>query len=330
MNVLWKLGAFAAASAAVFGTAYGVGGAVAPMADDTAAHPAHSAHSESAAPERGGGHGGHAGHGEAEASAVPGGLQVADGGYSLDLRSPRLAAGRKGDLRFVVRDAKGRPVTAYERAHGKELHLIVASRDLNTYRHLHPRRAADGTWSTPVDLPAAGGYRVFADFQPANRSKGLTLGADLAVSGAYRPAEVPEASSIATVDGYTVRLKGDLRAGAESRLTLTVDRGGREVTDLQPYLGAYGHLVALRSGDLAYLHVHPDGEPGDGATKSGPDVSFSTTAPSAGTYRLFFDFKHGDTVRTAAFTVRVGTPAESRTAPSGDSTGGHEDDGHRH
>ena len=48
------------------------------------------------------------------------------------------------------------------------------------------------------------------------------------------------------------------------------------MTDLQPYLAAYGHLVALRQGDLAYLHVHPDGEPGDGRTKAGPDIVFHT------------------------------------------------------
>ena len=50
------------------------------------------------------------------------------------------------------------------------------------------------------------------------------------------------------------------------RLTARVTRDGEPVTDLEPYLAAYGHLVALREGDLAYLHVHPDGEPGDGVT----------------------------------------------------------------
>jgi hypothetical protein len=69
--------------------------------------------------------------------------------------------------------------------------------------------------------------------------------------------------------------------------------------------------VALRSGDLAYLHVHPDGEPGDGATKPGPGVSFTATAPSEGTYRLFLDFKHKGKVRTADFTVPVGAAGKS-------------------
>jgi hypothetical protein len=99
-------------------------------------------------------------------------------------------------------------------------------------------------------------------------------------------------------------------------LTLSVDRDGKPVDDLQPYLGAYGHLVAVRASDLAYLHVHPMGEPGDGTTTPGPDIVFHTTFPSTGSYRLFLDFQHGGVVRTAAFTVNVSEAAPA-TAPAG-------------
>jgi hypothetical protein len=126
---------------------------------------------------------------------------------------------------------------------------------------------------------------------------------------------LPAPSPTAQVDGYTVTLDGALVPGQESRLTLSVSRDGRPVTDLQPYLAAYGHLVALRAGDLAYLHVHPDGEPGDGKTPPGPGITFYATAPSAGDYRLFLDFRHGDVVRTAEFTARAGTTS-TRTSPS--------------
>ena len=117
------------------------------------------------------------------------------------------------------------------------------------------------------------------------------------------PAAAP--SRTATVDGYTVTLDDDLTT-AGGPLTLRVSRDGTPVTDLDPYLGAYGHLVALRTGDLAYLHVHPGGEPGDGVTAPGPDVTFHAQAPSPGVYRLFLDFRHEGVVRTAEFTVPVG------------------------
>jgi hypothetical protein len=104
------------------------------------------------------------------------------------------------------------------------------------------------------------------------------------------------------------------------------------VTDLQPYLGAYGHLVALREGDLAYLHVHPEGAPGDGATPAGPRVEFAAEVPSAGTYRLFLDFRHAGVVRTAEFTVAAGPAPGPAAAPA--PAAGHVDEpgapGHGH
>ncbi|MEU7723380.1 hypothetical protein [Streptomyces tibetensis] len=319
MNTGLRITTFAAALAATFGAAYGVGQGVGPVVADSP--PKHGDEHGRPTPDQPEG-GGHARH-----DAPPaGGLQITDGGYTLDLETPRVTAGKSADLRFTVRDAAGRALTAYQREHDKELHLIVASRDLVTYRHLHPTRAADGTWSTPVDLPRAGGYRVFADFTPAKQNAGnLTLGADLAASGPYEARPLPPASPTARVDGYEVRLSGAPHPGEASELKLRVSRDGKPVTDLQPYLGAYGHLVALRSGDLAYLHVHPNGEPGDGTTRPGPDISFTATAPSSGSYRLFLDFKHEGKVRTAAFTVRAGGAAAASPTPQG-----HAEDGHGH
>ncbi|EFL21249.1 heavy metal-associated domain protein [Streptomyces himastatinicus ATCC 53653] len=307
-----RITAFAAALAATFGTAYGVGSGVGEISPEPKSA-AHGEHADAARPEKSGGL--EQGHEQGETAAPPGGLQISDGGYTLDVKTVRLQAGKRADLRFaIVRNTTGRQLTRYDREHDKELHLIVASRDLTEYRHLHPTRAADGTWSTPVDLPKAGGYRVFADFKPKG-GEALTLGADLAVAGAYEPKELPAHNTTAEADGYEVRLGGDLTPGTPGELTFTVTRNGKPVRDLQPYLGAYGHLVALRSGDLAYLHVHPNGEPGDGKTRPGPGVAFTATAPSPGAYRLFLDFKHQGKVHTAAFTVPAqGAPGTAASA----------------
>ncbi|MBA0053724.1 hypothetical protein E0L36_23525 [Streptomyces sp. AJS327] len=315
-------------------------------ADTTPSSPAAGSHAAHGAHE----HGAHAaqGHGAHEhGSAAPGGLHASLDGYTLELSTPEVAAGTT-EIRFAIvedvgadagasaeqgadagrgADAGARRVTAYRQLHGKELHLIIAARDLTVYRHLHPTRAADGGWSAPVELPRAGAYRLFADFAPEGREEGLTLGADLTVTGEEQQVETPEESDLARVDGYEVRLAGRPSGGAPSPLTLRVARDGRPVTDLEPYLGAYGHLVALRSGDLAYLHVHPHGEPGDGRTRPGPDVTFTAVAPSAGVYRLFFDFQHEGTVRTAAFTVRAD---EGERAPDGGSKHREEHTHHAH
>jgi hypothetical protein len=95
-----------------------------------------------------------------------------------------------------------------------------------------------------------------------------------------------------------VTADGALAAGQTSRLTMRLAQAGAPVTDLQPYLGAYGHLVALRAGDLAYLHVHPQ----ESAT-AGPEIAFDVEVPTPGAYRLFLDFQHGGVVRTASLTA---------------------------
>ena len=114
-------------------------------------------------------------------------------------------------------------------------------------------------------------------------------------------------------------LQGALVPRESSELTLTVTKDGAPVTDLDPYLGAYGHLVALRAGDLAYLHVHPAGEPGDGSTAPGPAITFYADVPTTGDYRLYLDFQHQGLVRTAGFTVHADahdTPAPNTAAPN--------------
>ncbi|GAA3392371.1 hypothetical protein GCM10020369_53800 [Cryptosporangium minutisporangium] len=299
------MGGFALGLVAVFAASLGLGQvtgvpgtAATPVAD------AHTEHSLSGAAEP-----------RSEADPVPAGLQVTEDGYRLAPVSTALATDAVRPFRFRVLGPDGAPVTRYTRSHDKDLHLIVVRRDLSGFQHVHPSLAADGTWSVPLRVAAAGQYRVFADFQPAGRSEGLTLGVDVPAPGEFRPVALPAAARTATVDGYTVTLGGQLTAGSSSKLTLSVSRNGKPVTDLQPYLGAYGHLVVLRDGDLAYLHVHPDGVPGDGRTPAGPQVTFYADVPTAGTYRLYLDFQHGGRVRTAEFTAVAASSGEGTAEP---------------
>jgi hypothetical protein len=299
MNTPLKLAGFAAGLVAVFGAAVGLGSVVGQVG------PAPAAAAEAG---HGDGTGAHAAENAVPAgdAGLPGGLMVAEDGYTLDLAADSLPAGDAVPLAFRILGPDGHPIEAYEESHEQDLHLIAVRRDLSGFQHVHPTLAPDGSWTTPLAL-TPGSWRVFADFVPAADGENRILGADLAVAGDFTPAPLSSASRTSEVDGYTVTLDGELTAGAESELTLSVSRDGRPVTDLQPYLGAYGHLVALRAGDLAYLHVHPADE-GD----AGPAVRFSTTAPSAGSYRLFLDFQHDSVVRTAAFTVSVPAHEEGR------------------
>ncbi len=296
MNTPTKVVGFLVALAAVFGIALGVGKAFGPESDPAdAAHGGHSDGSNTANADAG--------------EDTPGGLMVSQNGYTFSLADRQVEPGRDVGISFTIDGPDGEPVTGYDVEHEKRLHLIAVRRDFTGFQHVHPELGSDGTWSSGLDL-TSGQWRLFADFK-ASGVDALTLGADLAVSGDYRPTK--ESSSevrTAKVDGYTVELAGNLKPGSDSKLTLSVSKDDEPVTDLQPYLGAYGHLVALREGDLAYLHVHPDGEPNDGKTEPGPEVVFYAAVPSQGAYRLYLDFRHDGVVRTAAFTLPAVEPGQ--------------------
>ncbi|MGW6279808.1 hypothetical protein [Kribbella sp. NPDC055071] len=294
-----RLGAFAGALALAFGAAYAIGSAVDPIA---AATPAQGE-----------------GTGMAEMTHDAGGqlpgLAVSDAGYTLSPAMTFFAAGQKTELRFTIQGPDGKPVTQYTKTHEKDLHLIVVRRDLSGFHHVHPTRDAGGTWSIPFTFTAGGTWRLYTDFQPADLDRNLTLGTDVNVSGLFIPVPLTDPASIYSDHGYDVTLEGTPVAGKESQLTFRVIRGGKPVTDLEPYLGAFGHLVSLRSGDLAYLHNHPaqHAEPG---MKGGPAIRFATTFPTAGTYSLFLDFQHAGEVHTAEFTVRVSSDGTTIAPPT--------------
>ncbi len=288
-----RLAAFGALVAAVFAAAVLAGGAAGSGSDK---RPARAA----TAPV----HGGHGG-GEKEAApeaAVLRGLAVADRGLRLELLDRALPRGRRARLRFRIARENGDPVTRFEVEHEKRMHLIVVRRDQRGFQHLHPEMAPDGTWSTDVVLAEPGAYRVFADFTVAGQTR--TLASDLTVDGAARYAALPAASPSARTDGgHEVRLDGAApSAGRPAELAFSVFKDGEPV-HTEPYLGAGGHLVALRDGDLAYLHTHPAGH-GD---EAGHDdaVTFESAFPSRGRYRLFFQFKSAGRVHTAEFTQEV-------------------------
>ena len=242
------------------------------------------------------------GHGAAEQHPVRG-LAVAEDGLRVVVDDPELHRGRTQGLRFRIVDEHGDTVRDFDVEHEKRMHLILARRDLTGFQHLHPTQSPDGVWTTDVRLDAAGSYRLFADF--ARSGEPHTLGGDLRVDGDADLRPLPPPAATAKSDGgYEVRLDRD---GSELRFTITRDG---ETVHTEPYLGAGGHLVALREDDLAFLHVHPsDHATGEGEDGHDDSVGFEATFPSEGRYRLFLQFKHEGRVHTVAFT-------EVRRAPS--------------
>lgn len=292
MNAPQRLGLYGAGLVALFVAAFTVAGLVVPKASVAA----WSTTTEAGAADM-------AGHaGDDEPTPVRG-LALEQDGLLLSPVSAPGSLGEEGTLSFSVTSADGDAVTAFETEHDKELHLVVVRTDGEMFRHVHPEMSADGVWSIPWTWEEAGSYRVFADFVPEATGQNVTLGRTVDVGGRTSPERSAAVATSDTVDGYTATLDGELGTDGDSALTVTLTKDGEPVTTLEPYLGAYGHLVALREGDLAYLHVHPEGDEPAPGELSGPDVGFLTEAPTPGRYLLYLDFKIDGAVRTAHFVV---------------------------
>jgi hypothetical protein len=273
MRTSTKLAAYATGLAAVFGASLAAGGVVEP----TGLANAEPVEEHSGMP----------------ADMTLPGLAAADDGFRLVAETDTQPLGVETPYRFRILDENG-TVTDFDVEHTKRMHVIVVRRDFAGFQHLHPTTDDDGTWSIPVELDDAGTYRVFADFVVDGDKH--TLGTDLFVAGEQDPQPLPDHTHVADAgDGYRVELEGEPTAGVESELEFVVRHDGDVVADLEPYLGARGHLVALRDGDLAYLHVHADED----------RLAFEASFPTPGAYRVFLQFQHDGDVHTAAFTVEV-------------------------
>jgi hypothetical protein len=308
-----RLALYAAGLVAAFGGAFGIAGAVIPesFASTWTEGTEMGTHGE-----------GHAGTEKKAADRRLKGLSLdADGFVLSSVRAPG-AVGEEGELVFEILDPSGEPVTEYASAHEKDLHLIVVRTDGAGFRHVHPvLDASTGSWSTPWSWDEAGTYRVYADFTPAvEGAEGVTLSRSVEVGGDFAPFK-PELQATDEIDGYTVSLDGEVTAGSASELTITVERDGKPVNTLEPYLGAYGHMVALREGDLAYLHVHAEGDEPQAGDTAGPEIRFAAEAPTAGRYLVYLDFQVNGQVHTAEFVIEAARGDASRTDDDSDHDG---------
>jgi hypothetical protein len=286
MSTPLRLATYGAGLIAVFGLMFLAGRALVP--EKTVADWTRQADESSATHEEG--------HESMPATRQVRGLAVEQDGYRLvGLEAPDRT-GVPGRLAFRINDAGGGPLTSFAISHERDLHLIVVRSDGAGYRHVHPvLDRSSGTWSIPWTWARAGTYRVFADFVPDDRedATAVTLSGTVDVAGQFNPVD-QDISRRDQAGPYGVTMNGEIEAGKTGDLTAEVTRNGQPVTGLQPYLGAMGHLVALREGDLGFLHVHPT---------SG--LTFETEAPTPGRYLLYLDFKVDGKVRSADFVLEA-------------------------
>jgi hypothetical protein len=261
--------------------------------------------------------------------------------YRLDFRTVPavLKAGQKASLAFkIFHPDTGEAMKKFEMVHERQYHLFLISQDMEYFQHIHPQEAADGTWSIDVTLPKPGYYKVLSDFLPSGGSSQfiarplVTAGyiGDLAADSAHL---VPDTVLTKVDEDITATVTTDPQqfvVGLYGHITyhLTDTADGRPITDLQTYLGAFGHTLIMSEDMAEYVHSHPLdilAQPDDDGgppvflippdadlekLRGGPEVTFEGLMPKPGRYRAWTQFRRHDTLHTFAFTFNVVAQAE--------------------
>jgi outer membrane murein-binding lipoprotein Lpp len=264
-------------------------------------HNGHGAEEGEAAPagtEAAAGHSGHGGVHDAEASAVD--HVKLEWAYSPE--QPKV--GEETQIELSLRDSAGKSIEEFELNHEKLMHLIVVSEDLAEFSHIHPEYKGAGKFEIKTTFAKSGEYKLFADFIPSGHPQ-MTMTSNVTVAGKEQAA-VPiqkDGQLTRTVDGVVASLEiSTYQPGETADLTFTLsdEKTKEPIANLEPYLGAIGHVVIISEDLKHYLHVHPKND-----NESGPTAVFSTEFPAPGLYKIWGQFQRSGETFIIPFTVEA-------------------------
>lgn len=242
--------------------------------------------------------------------------------YKLEFRTipPVVVARQKATLRFKVsHPGFNALIEKFEVVHDRKYHLFVISQDMEFFQHIHPEQGEDGAWSIGVVLPKPGAYAILSDFLPKGGSAQF-LARPLVTAGytgdvlAQSAQLVPDASTTQTVGPLRARVNYDppiMRAGSYNHITLSITNAenNQPVRELEPYLGAFGHMLIMDEKMFDYVHAHPTEMPAANIPieeqRGGPDVVFEGLMPKPGLYRAWTQVKYRGELYTFTNTFEV-------------------------
>ncbi|MEJ2864339.1 hypothetical protein [Actinomycetospora flava] len=264
--------------------------------------------------------GGHAGHGGAAPSA-PAPVPMTSGSVvaTASTTSPAVP-GAPVDLELDLTDSSTGAVVDDLAIHDDALiHLAVIGPD-QQLAHVHPVRTAPGHYVVRLTPGVAGRYGVFAEMERAGDGGHQVARTAFEVPG-------PSTVSVPPAPGPGMREVAGMQvdvavpeavAGRPTSVTATFGQGGRQVTDLQGWLGMAGHLLVLGPGlggapdptdpASAFGHVHDMSAAGPAGTY-GPRITFEHTFPRAGRYQLWVQVQRDWQIVTVSVTVDVAPAA---------------------
>lgn len=221
------------------------------------------------------------------------------------ISSQTLKANEKIPIAIFIKDKSNKPITKFDTVHEKLMHLIIVSKDLSYFSHIHPQYKGNGEFNITTTFPAGGDYQLIAEVTPHGAGDNSVEKHWLHIAGPV-PATVPlvpDRSLTKVVDGLKVTLAFDhIMTDMNLNMTFTLRDAAtnKPINNLQPYLGAMGHAVAISKDLKTYLHIHPLT-----VTGKGPKVTFMTYFPKKGVYKIWGQFQYENRVIVAPFVVNV-------------------------
>ncbi len=217
--------------------------------------------------------------------------------------SGELPAGQSTLVTFHL-EQDGERVGKLEPTHEKLMHLILVRDALDQFLHLHPEVSDEGQAKIDLTVAEPGLYHVYVDYQPTGGHPG-TARTTLTVAGDSRPAAELKSNAPGAVVAGELSADIAIAAGADGKSqTITFRLKDRQtaqpVNDLEPYLGAMGHLVVIQATTKAYIHAHPE----HGAAPTS-EVAFEVHPPASGQYASWAQFQRGGAIVTVPFVFDV-------------------------
>ena len=198
--------------------------------------------------------------------------------YPLEVtQSPELL--RPGDtatLTFrILNPATRRQVSHFELVHEKLMHLFIVSENLEFFAHVHPVLQPDGSFVLKQRLPDGGMLpgclQISIRPVPCHSLQWILS----SFPGTCKPSALTPSLGPSKSVNLTASLRLDPPtplAGLGTKMFFTLKPG----EGLQPYLGAWGHMLVASADLIDMIHLHPF------IANGSPDVQFNITFPARG------------------------------------------------
>ena len=222
--------------------------------------------------------------------------------------------------------------------HDRILHAQIVGEDLTTFAHIHPEDLGPVTedikkgarFSLRHTFPKAGRYAINVDYVASGRER-----SELFYVNMTGKENMEKEAGLGAVGSQTKEFEeyrvtfnapNNIKAGERVKLRYYIEKDGKPVRDLEPYLAAAMHVGIVRNDLARFSHTHGEAsQPGSvwfqqlvgkyfkyhmhfAPDHFGPAIitqPWTTIFSVAGTYQVFGEFRHAGKTIVTKFTVNV-------------------------